>query len=186
MATVLDCENEGRAYLDDCRRLVALVQDRLKDIPPDQRQRVLFSGPKSLYTVATGEMLQSQILSLAGATNLAAGLKGFWADISPEQFASWDPDVIFIGSSLDTYGISDIYNNSQFRTVKAVRNHRLHVFPSAIGWWDYPAPHCVLGVVWTAKTLYPDRFKDIDMLAVADDFYTKHVGHSFTEMGGSL
>jgi iron complex transport system substrate-binding protein len=186
MATVLDCEDEGRAYLDDSRRLVTLVQDRLKDIPPDQRRRVLFSGPKSIYTVATGEMLQSQNLSLAGATNLAAGLKGFWADISPEQVASWDPDVIFLGSSLATYGPTDIYNNPQFRTVKAVRNRQVHVFPSTIGWWDYPAPHCVLGVVWTAKTLYPERFTDIDMRAIADDFYTKYVGHSFTAMGGRL
>jgi iron complex transport system substrate-binding protein len=186
MARILDCEKEGQAYLDDCQRLVALVQERLKDIPLDQRRRVLFSGPKSIYTVATGEMLQSQILSLAGATNLATGLKGFWADISPEQMARWNPDVIFVGSSLATYGITDIYDNSQFKTVKAIKEHQVHVFPSTIGWWDYPAPHCVLGVVWTAKTLYPDRFKDIDVRVIADDFYAKYLGHTFTEMGGSL
>ena len=186
MAKILGCEDEGRAYVDDCRRLVTLVQDRLKDIPVDQRRRVLFSGPKSIYTVATGEMLQSQSLSLAGATNLAAGLKGFWADISPEQVATWDPDVIFIGSSLATYWLGDIYSNPQFMTVKAIRNHQVHVFPSTIGWWDYPAPHCVLGVVWAAKTLYPDRFEDIDMRAIADDFYAKYLGHTFTAMGGTL
>jgi iron complex transport system substrate-binding protein len=186
MATILGCEEEGRAYVADSQRLVTLVQDRLKDIPPDQRRRVLFSGPKSIYTVATGEMLQSQSLSLAGATNVAAGLKGFWADISPEQVATWDPDVIFIGSSLATYGLDDIYSNPQFATVKAIRNRQVHVFPSAIGWWDYPAPHCVLGVVWAAKTLYPERFNDIDMRAVADDFYAKYLGHTFTAMGGKL
>jgi iron complex transport system substrate-binding protein len=186
MARILDCEDAGRAYLDDCRRLLSLVQDRLKDITAGRRRRVVFSGPKSIYTVATGEMLQTQILSLAGATNLAAGLKGFWADISPEQLASWDPDVIFVGSYQDAYGIADIYANSQFSTVRAVRNRQVHVFPSTIGWWDYPAPHCVLGVVWTAKTLYPDRFTDVDMRAIADDFYAKYMGHSFTALGGRL
>jgi iron complex transport system substrate-binding protein len=187
MATVLDCEKEGQAYLDDCRRLVALVQDRLKDIPPNERRRVLFAGPKSIYTVATGEMIQSQVLSLGGATNLAIGLKGFWAEVSPEQVATWNPEVIFLGSALeDSYGIADIHANSQFATIKAVRDRQIHVFPSNIAWWDYPAPNCVLGVVWTAKMLYPDRFADVDVRALADEFYAKYIGHTFTEMGGKL
>ena len=67
MATVLDCEKEGRAYLDDCRRLRGVSCRTASRISrPNKRRRVLFSGPKSIYTVATGEMLQSQILSLAG------------------------------------------------------------------------------------------------------------------------
>lgn len=186
MAKVLNCPDKGQAYLDDCRRLISLVQDRLKDVPPDRRPRVMFTGPKSIYTVATGEMLQSQVLALAGGANVATGLKGFWADISPEQVATWNPDVIFIGSSLATYGVAEVLANPQFKTVKAVRARKVYVFPSNIGWWDYPAPHCVLGVVWTAKTLYPERFRDIDMRAVADDFYQKHLGHTFTAMGGKL
>lgn len=186
MAAVLGCTDKGEAYINDCRRLLALVQDRLKDIPPDKRRRVLFTGPKSIYTVATGQMLQNEILQRAGAVNVAGAVQGNWADVSPEQVALWNPDVIFLGSKLDTYGVAEIYKNSQFTSVKAIRDHRVYVFPSNIGWWDFPAPHCVLGVVWTAKTLYPERFRDIDMQALADDFYTKYLGHSFTAMGGKL
>ncbi len=186
MAKVLDCEEKGRDYVRECRRLLSLVHDRIKDIPTPKRPRVIFAGPKSIYTLATGEMLQSQMLELAGAVNAGASLRGFWSDVSPEQVAAWNPDVIFIGSSLATYGVQEVLHNSQFKSVKAVRNGKVYVFPSNIGWWDYPAPQCVLGVVWTAKTLYPECFKDVDIIRIADEFYGRYLGHTFTSMGGRL
>ncbi|MEN6475073.1 MAG: ABC transporter substrate-binding protein [Syntrophaceae bacterium] len=186
MGQVLGCEDKARVYLDDCRRLLNLVSARTRDIPPDKRLKVMFAGPKGVYTVATGEMLQTEIISLAGAENVAAGLKGFWCDVSPEQVAVWNPDVIFLGSSKATYGIDMVYRSAQFKTVTAVRRKRVYAFPSNIGWWDYPAPHCVLGVLWAAKTLYPDRFRDVDMQGIADEFYAKYRGYTFTDLGGRL
>ena len=44
----------------------------------------------------------------AGAENVASGLKGFWCDVSPEQVALWNPDVIFLGSSKDTYDVDKV------------------------------------------------------------------------------
>lgn len=186
MGRVLGCEDKADAYLADCRRLLKLAEDRTRDIPADKRLKVMFSGPKSVYTVATGEMLQTEVLRRAGAENVAAGLKGFWCDVSPEQMALWNPDVIFLGSSKGTFGIDQVYASAQFRTVTAVRQHRVYAFPSNIDWWDWPAPHCVLGVVWTAKTLYPERFRDVDMRKIADDFYAKYRGYTFTALGGRL
>jgi iron complex transport system substrate-binding protein len=187
IAKVLECEDKGEEYIKTCSTLISLVRGRIQSIPRSQRLRVVFTGPNSIYTVATGEMLQSQILEQAGAINLAASLKGFWNTVSPEQVAAWNPDVVFIGSALDnSYAVKEVLQNPQFQSVSAVQNKRIYLFPSNIGWWDYPAPSCVLGVVWTAKTLYPERFKDVDMTGIADDFYAKYLGHTFTSMGGRL
>jgi iron complex transport system substrate-binding protein len=186
VAKILNCEKKGEEYIGDCRRLLSLVQDRIGDIPANKHLRVVFAGPKSVYTIATGEMLQNQMLERAGAVNVGASLKGFWSDVSPEQLAAWNPDVIFIGSSLATYGVQEVLSNSQFKALKAVQKRRVYVFPSNIGWWDYPAPQCVLGVLWTAKTLYPEMFTDVDVLKIADEHYAKYVGHTFTSMGGKL
>jgi iron complex transport system substrate-binding protein len=187
MAKVLDCEKRGQDYITDCTRLLSLVRERMKEIAPEKRLRAIFAGPKSIYTIATGEMLQSQMLDHAGAVNVGASLKGFWGDVSPEQLAAWNPDVIFVGSSLaSTYGVEEILKNSQFQSIKAVKEQRVYFFPSNIGWWDYPAPQCVLGVLWAAKTLYPDRFADVDVLKTANDFYLKYMGHTFSSMGGRL
>ncbi|MCP4119165.1 MAG: ABC transporter substrate-binding protein [Desulfobacteraceae bacterium] len=186
LGKVLNCEDAANRYLNECRGLLDMVHDRLGDLPPEERVRVMFSGPKSVYSVATGHMLQDQMLGHASADNVAAALPGYWATVSPEQISAWNPDVIFLGSSLDLYEEDRIFNNPHFKTVKAIKNKRVYSFPSNIGWWDYPAPNCVLGIVWSAKTLYPDRFRDIDMTALADGFYTRYVGHSFTSMGGKL
>ena len=186
IAKVLECEDKGEEYIRTCIDLMSLVQDRIKDIPQDKRLRVVFTGPKSIYTVATGEMLQTQMLERAGAINVAASLKGFWNDVSPEQIAAWNPDVIFLGSSLSTYAVDEVLHNSQFQSIAAIRNRRIYAFPSNVGWWDYPAPQCVLGAVWAARTLYPERFKDVDVTKIADEFYLKYLGHSFTSMGGKI
>lgn len=185
MASVLQCETEGDTYITACRDLIAMVRKRIEqqNRPPI---RVLFSGPKSIYSAATGSMLQTEILALSGAVNVARDLTGFWADISPEQIAVWDPEVVFLGSSLDSYGRDHIYGNPHFSTVTAIRNRQVYSFPSNVGWWDYPAPHCVLGVVWSAKTLYPDLFSDVDMMTIANRFYERFMGHTFEALGGML
>jgi iron complex transport system substrate-binding protein len=183
---VLSCEGMAEDYIADCQALIDMVKKRVASVQADKRLKVMFSGPRGIYTVATGEMLSSEIVTIAGGRNVADGLKGFWADVSPEQIAAWNPDVVFVGSTLDAYGVQQVLDNQQFKSVNAVRNRRVYAFPSNIGWWDFPAPHCVLGVVWTAKTLYPDRFSDVDVTMVADRFYTKYMGHSFTAMGGRL
>jgi len=186
VARVLGCEKRGEEYVAECERLVSLVKERTDRIPREKRLKVMFVGPKNIYTAATGQMLQNTLLETAGGRNVAESLKGFWAAVSPEQIAAWNPDVIFLGSSLDSYGADTLFANRQFSTVSAVRNRRVYVFPSNIGWWDYPAPHCVLGMVWAAKTLYPHLFRDVDMKEIADGFYARYLGYSFTAMGGKL
>jgi iron complex transport system substrate-binding protein len=183
---ILGCEDKAEAYIKDCEGLLNLVRRRVAAIQRNRRPRVMFLGPKGAYDVATGDMLQSTILREAGAENVASGLKGFWPSVSPEQIITWNPDVIFLGSTWGSYGTDRVFRNSQLQGVRAVKNHRVFSFPSNVGWWDYPAPHCVLGVVWAAKTLYPDRFEDLSIQAVADDFYTRHLGHSFTSLGGKI
>jgi len=186
VAKALGREQRGEEYIADCRRLYNLVKERTASIPPEKRLKVMFTGPKNIYSAATGQMLQNTLLETAGGRNVASSLTGFWASVSPEQIAAWNPEVIFLGSSLDSYSAEALFGNQQFKTVSAVKSRRVHVFPSNIGWWDYPAPHCVLGLVWTAKTLYPERFQDVDMVKVADEFYRKYLGYSFTAMGGKL
>jgi iron complex transport system substrate-binding protein len=183
---ILGRERKAEDYIAACEQLINLTKKRLDRIPGEKKLKVMFSGPRNMYTVATGEMLQSRVLEGAGAYNVACGLKGFWAAVSPEQIVAWNPDVIFLGSGLDSYGVKEMLANVQLQGVKAVRNKRIYVFPSNVGWWDYPAPHCVLGTVWAAKILYPEQFGDIDIKGTADKFYKKYMGYTFTSMGGRL
>ncbi|HWR06585.1 ABC transporter substrate-binding protein [Sporomusa sp.] len=186
MAKVLGSEDRGEKYITACDKLLQLVKDRTGAIPLDKRLNVVFTGPRDIFSVATKDMLQSYIIETAGGKNAAGEIKGYWITVSPEQISTWNPDVIFLGSSLDAYSPEALYSNPHFATVKAAQNKRVYSFPSTIGWWDYPAPRHVLGTIWAAKTLYPEKFSDIDMTKVADEFYSEFLGHSFTELGGKL
>ncbi len=186
IAKVMGCEDRGEAYINECQKMLQIVDKRVGDVPDEQKPRVMFAGPKSVYTVSTGEMLDTALIEMAGAVSVSKDLKGYWTEVSPEQVATWNPDVIVLGSSLDTYGDDKVYSNPHFKTVKAIQDKKVYSMPSNIGWWDFPAPNCVLGVVWMAKTFYPEKFTDVDMTKLADDFYKKCYGHTFTEMGGKL
>lgn len=185
-AKVLRAEEKGQRYVDACENILKIVKERVADIPADKRVKVMLSGPKSIFTAASGEMLQSSMITMAGGRNAAAGLKGFWNDVSPEQVADWNPEVIFLGSSFDQYSVDEVLRNPHLKTVKAITEKKVFVFPSNIGWWDYPAPHSVLGMLWIGKALYPDRFADVDVVKTADAFYGEFLGHSFTSLGGRL
>ncbi len=186
IAKILNCKDRGEAYIRECNRLFNLVAKQVLNVRQDKRPRVLFLGPKGAYDVAGGEMIQTIILRKAGAENVASDLKGRWPTVSPEQIIAWNPDVIFVGSGWGGFVAARLLDNPQLKAVRAVRDRKVFDFPSNIGWWDFPAPHCVLGVVWAAKTLYPDRFKDLSMQAIADDYYKKYLGYSFTSLGGKL
>ena len=182
----LECEDKAEEYINACQGIVDLVQERIKDVPEQERPKVFYAGPKSIYTAASGDMLQNTMIKLAGGINVAEETIGKWAQISPEQLIQWNPDVLFLGSSLGEYQGEDVFSDSALQTVNAVKNKEVYLIPSNIGWWDFPAPHCVLGIQFMATKLYPDRFEDIDMLQVADDFYLRFIGRSFTELGGKI
>jgi len=186
ISKVLGCEDKGEAYIAECNKLLKLVNDRVGKVAEDKKPLVMFAGPKSVYTVASGDMLDSALMEMAGGVSVSKDLKGFWTEVSPEQVATWNPEIIILGSTWDTYGEDQIYKNPHFQTVRAIQNKKVYSMPSNIGWWDFPAPNCVLGVVWMGKTLYPEKFADVNMTQVADDFYKKFYGHTFTEMGGKL
>ena len=183
---IFDCQKEAQEYTEYIKEKYNYINDRTKDLDESEKPKVLISGPKSIYTVATGEMLQNEMIELGGGINPAKGLKGRWAEISPEQLVTWNPDYIFLGSSFGNTTKEEIYNNPAFATINAVKNKHIYIFPSNIGWWDFPLPHAILGMMWTADKINPDLFEDMDVKQIADEYYKKSFGYSFTEMGGKL
>lgn len=52
--------------------------------------------------------------------------------------------------------------------LRAVKEGHVLWFPSELASWDYPSMQAVLGLLWCAKTLHPQRFGDVDILEYAD------------------
>ena len=107
-----------------------------------------------------------------------AGAK--WADISAEQLAAWDPEVIFSVSYAE-YTLDDIRNNAALAGVKAVAEDRLHTVPSEIEAWDYPQPSSILGLLWMSHILHPDLVTQEDYVDEAKAFYKTYFDLDVTE-----
>lgn len=163
------------AAMDDMLRT---ARERTKDIAPEQRASVYYSAPQGPMTTVSGEMLQTEMIELAGAFNPSRELEGFFQRISPEQFVKWNPDVLVYSRRLSPKRL-DIFEGEQFATVPAVRDNRLYRFPSRMAPWDFPSPMSVPGVLWIAKKTYPERFADVDMGKRTAAFYDTIFGPGF-------
>ena len=165
--------------------MLAQVADRIKNIPLSERKTGYFASPRGLFSTAAGNMLQDDIMSRAGVINVAHELKGYFQDISPEQFITWNPDILILSRSLGRRTVERL-NDPALGQVKAVRTKAVYRFPCNIAPWDFPSPLSALGTLWVAKKAYPDLFADTDMEKQSNLFHQKLFGKTFREMGGTL
>ena len=63
ISDVLGCPDAGQTYITACKTLLDEVAARLEN-NLDTPVPVLFAGPRSVYSVATGNMLQTEILTV--------------------------------------------------------------------------------------------------------------------------
>lgn len=167
------------SYIDKNRQIVT---DHLAEIPEAQRVRV-FMANENNYTYGTGKYV-GLAMKRAGAKNVAETLKGY-VQVTPEQVASWNPDVIFVQSRYAPI-LEQIKTSPAWREINAVKNRRLYMAPDYAKPWGNPTPESMaLGEIWLAKTLYPDHFKDVDMDKLVNDYYETFYGVPYSGQDGS-
>jgi len=155
-----------------------LVQQHLAGVKSADRVRLYMANP-DLQTYGTGKYT-GVIMHRSGGINVAAaaGVRGA-AKVSMEDILKWNPQVIFVQ---DRYApvADEIRKSPAWQAIDAVRSNRIYITPEYVKPWGYPLPEAMaLGELWMAKKLYPDRFKDIDMQAKADAFYTRFYGKPY-------
>lgn len=139
------------AYMDERLAAIKAVSDQK---PVSQRKRVFISGTAPLKT-AGKDMLQSEMVALAGGANVAQEISGYWTEVNLEQVTKWDPEVIFTvpykGASVEA-----ILNSPEWANISAVKNKQVFMLPKYLGPWDTPIPEALLGIEWMAGKLFPD------------------------------
>lgn len=170
-----DAAAELTAYYDG-------VVDRVTALTKDvERPSVYLCGEASWLRACAGGMYQRELIEMAGGSCVSAELEGTkWADVSAEQLAAWDPEVIFSVSYAE-YALDDIRNDAALAGVKAVAGEKLYTVPSEIEAWDYPQPSSILGLLWMAHILHPDLVTQEEYVKEAQEFYQIYFGLKVTE-----
>ena len=168
LGALCGCESAAAdltAYYDGVvRRVTDLTRDA-------ERPTVYLAGEAAYLRSCAGGMYQREMIEMAGGICVSAELEGrSWMNISAEQLAAWDPEVIFVVQYAQ-YTLDDIRNDPALSGIRAVAENRLHIIPSPIEAWDYPQPSSILGLLWMTHILHPDLISWEDYLTEAQSFY---------------
>lgn len=178
LGTLCGCEDaaaELTAYYDGVvQRVTALTAEA-------EKPSVYLCGEASWLRACAGGMYQREMIEMAGGSCVSAELPGAkWADISAEQLAAWNPEVIFSVSYAE-YSLDDIRNDPALSGLEAVTADRLYTVPSEIEAWDYPQPSSILGLLWMAHILHPELVTEDDYVKEAQQFYQTYFGLEVTK-----
>jgi iron complex transport system substrate-binding protein len=119
---------------------------------------------------------------LTGALNVSVGEPLRLYDnkyfASLEQIYVWDPDVIICNQEgVDEYMLT----NEKWANLRAVQERKVYQIPVGISRWGHPGGmETPLAMIWTAKTLYPERFTDVDIRRIMFDFYADFFDHTIS------
>ncbi len=87
-----------------------------------------------------------------------------------EQIYIWNPEVIIVNEPRVK---KKILKNRQWAALKAVIQKKVYQMPLGISRWGHPGSiEIPLSILWLSKKLYPDDFKEIDMVKETKNFYT--------------
>ena len=175
-----DLAVELNAYMDE---KIEMVETRVSDI--EDKKSVYLAGSRGMFSTHSGDFYQHEIIDLAGGKDLSEDLVGGWNELSAEQVIAWDPEVV-VTVNYSSDDRKSILENPALASVKAIENDEVYTIPSNIESWDLPKPSSVLAIMWMGKTLYPEKFEDLDIKEEADTLYKEYYGKSFTELGGNL
>lgn len=182
--------DSARQIIDDwydwTKERFELVYDRTSSIAQEDRPKVYYlrSDETGLQCYVKGSAAKP-IIELAGGVLMGGDLEsstkasGF-ETVTMEQVVEWNPDVIFCGWINDTATITD---NPEFSAIQAVKDGRVYLNPTSLsptGFWA-GGPETALEVLYDAKTLWPDLFEDVDLIAEIKDFHAKFRGIELTD-----
>jgi len=170
---LLGAEDNSNKLISFYNNITKTVTDGVSNIPQDQKVKVYYAeGAAGLQTDPNGSP-HSQLINLCGGVNVAqVPLKqgNGMSDVNLEQVLQWNPDVIITNNP---QYFKNVYQNSSWQNVKAVQNKKVYLAPTApLGWFDRPpGVNTIIGIPWTAKVLYPDKFTSLNMTTLTKQFY---------------
>lgn len=173
---------------DKANQLVSFHQEMLKEvtektssIPESKKKRVYYARDSTGLMTNPSGSAHTQLIEICGGTNVAKVpvTKGS-VGASMEQILKWNPDVIIAS---DPIFYSNVYSDPLWQNVKAVKDKQVYLVPnSPFNWFENPpGANTILGIAWTAKVLYPDKFNDLNLIKLTKDFYTDFYHYNLTD-----
>ena len=198
IAAIFGKEKEAQRYIDWYRGKVEMINQSLVGLSEEEKPRafVFYGGEHGMsegppYGTFGTENNRSTSIDVAGGISISKELPGDWVTVDPEWVISKNPEIIVrevypdvSGLEVIGYGAENadaihalyerIMSGSALETCDAVKNKRVHlIFGGFLGreWF--------IGHHYLAKVFHPELVREIDPVAVHQEFLTEFLGSSY-------
>lgn len=165
---------------------VKLVQERTADIPEAERARVffLFNYSDSAIVTSGKNFFGQYWADVVSAVNVAEELTDDNSvKVTLEQVYAWNPDRILV-TNFTTAMPEDLYNGTvgsyDWSGIDAIENQKVYKMPLGMYRSYTPGVDTPITLLWLAKTIYPDRFEDVDITERTISYYQDVFGVTLT------
>ena len=181
LGDIMDTEEKAEKTVNAVKGYIEDLNNRTKDIP-DSEKPTVYTGALSFrgFNGFDGTSANFPPFMAVNAVNVVdeTGEKGNMI-IDTEKVAVWDPDYIF----LNTEGLSlvneDYKTNAAFYdNLSAVKNDNVYTI-CPFNAYATNMEIAIADAYFVGKTIYPDKFSDIDINAKADEIYEAIVGDKY-------
>jgi len=171
-------------FNDHFRRNINMVTERVAQIPEEEKNHGIFyiRGDRSIYT-SDGKGTMASIWSqIVGAHNIAdSAFDSFGREMAFEDILAADPDFIILQDTNNPEAIREqLYQDPRWQEISAIRNRNVFVNPLGVFFWERFSAEQAMQVLWIAKTVHPDYFEDLDMVAETQYFYQTFFNYPMT------
>ena len=186
---IFDREEEAEELIDFIEGHLNEIEEKVSDIPSDERTKVYSEFFIDYYTGGEGTVF-NEYIKMAGGKNIFSDISGYLPAAEPEAVIGRNPEVMLfhagevtgidIGYQTDDVtGLRDkrdeIMNRAGFANVPAVDSGRVYTcYSGIILTANYP-----VGVAYYAKWFYPEEFVDLDPNAIHQEYLTEFLRIDF-------
>ena len=186
MAAIMAREQRAEEVIAFFETTIADLDGRTADIPQEEKKScyiggIAYRGPHGFQSTEPAY----PPFMFVNADNVAYAPGGSLAelehaDVAKEQLVFWDPDVLFVDvSTLQSdpraSAVYELQNDPVYTELTAVRSGEVYgVLP--YNWYTVNYGSILADSYFAGQVLYPERFRDIEPAAKADEIYEFLVG----------
>lgn len=181
MGTVLGNQNQSNDLINYYTEVLNQVNGTVSTIPDSEKKKVYYARSADGLTTFAADSPQTQLIAICGGKSVVqAPVASGGMAVSMEMVLSWNPDVI-ITSSSEFY--DTVYSNQLWQNITAVKNKQVYLTPQdPFNWFESPpGANTIIGIPWTAKVLYPDKFKNMDLKNLTKEFYSDFYHYNLSD-----
>lgn len=176
MGTIAGKEQNATAYAQFVDDNIKLVKDRTANLTNESKPHVYWEQNSAFSSAGSGSG-GDDLIKAAGGLNIAGNQSGTGPKVSSEWVAKENPQIILKTTGYATTPanmsgiIAEINNRTGLASTSAVADHKVYVLKTSIAF----GPKGVIGLMYTAKIIHPELFKDIDPNTAFDQYASRFV-----------